>query len=103
VFGAALFMLSTSRRRHQLGNLFRAAMLLLFAAALYRFDVYLVAFQPGAHWAYFPSLTEILVSAGLVSGELAGFILLVKLFPIMSAVQPKTPQAVPVLSGGNAD
>ena len=103
MFVAALVMLSTKRRRSHLGNLFRAAMLLLFAGALYRFDVYLVAFQPGAHWSYFPSVTEILITTGLVAGELAGFILLVKLFPILSGVAANPLQSPPVLSGGNAD
>jgi len=78
-------------------------MLLVFAAALYRFDVYLVAFQPGPQWSYFPSLTEILISTGLVSGELAGYILLVKLFPILSGGSAQPLQGTAVLSGGNAD
>ena len=102
MFGAALLMLSTQRRRLHLANLFRAAMLLLFAAALYRFDVYLVAFRPGAHWSYFPSLTEILISVGLVSGELAGFILLVKMFPILSGGAARPMPGRAALSGGNA-
>jgi Ni/Fe-hydrogenase subunit HybB-like protein len=102
MFVAALVMLSTGQRRRHLGNLFRAAMLLLLAGTLYRFDVYLVAFQPGAQWSYFPSVTEILISTGLVAGELAGFILLVKLFPILSGAAAKVLQRTPVLSG-NAD
>ena len=102
MFGSALFMLSTQRRRLHLANLFRAAMLLLFAAALYRFDVYLVAFRPGAHWSYFPSLTEILITVGLVSGELAGFVLLARLFPIMSSAHHPIQQREAVVAG-NAD
>ena len=102
-FGCALVLLRTRQRRLQLGNLFRAAMLLLFAATLYRFDVYLVAFQPGAHWSYFPSLTEILISVGLVSGELAGFVLLVKLFPIVSGVAARPMQQRAAVGAGNAD
>ena len=101
MFGSAMVLLSTRQRRLHLGNLFRAAMLLLFAATIYRFDVYLVAFRPGAHWSYFPSLTEILVSVGLVSGELAGFILLVKLFPIVSGVEEQAMQGRTAASGGN--
>jgi Ni/Fe-hydrogenase subunit HybB-like protein len=103
MFGAALVMLSTKERRRHLGNLLRAGMLLLFAAALYRFDVYLVAFRPGAQWSYFPSVSEILITAGLVSGELAGFIVLAKIFPILSGGAAKPLQGAPVLSGGNAD
>jgi Ni/Fe-hydrogenase subunit HybB-like protein len=103
MFAAALVMLSTQERRLRLGNLLRAALLLLFAAALYRFDVYLVAFRPGPQWSYFPSLAEILISVGLVAGELAGFILLVKLFPILSGGAAKPLPGAPALSGGQAD
>jgi len=91
VFFGALALLREERQRRDLGTLVRASMLLLLAGALYRFDVFLVAFQPGAHWAYFPSVTEILVTVGLVAGEVAGYILLIKRFPIIAGA----PQAAP--------
>ena len=84
LFAAAGVLLATDRRRRNAGNLFRAAMLLVLAGALYRFDVFLVAFQPGPNWSYFPSVTEILITTGLVAGEIAGYIVLIKLFPIMA-------------------
>jgi Ni/Fe-hydrogenase subunit HybB-like protein len=77
-------MLLSDARRRRLGTLFRAAMLLMLAGSLYRFDTYLVAFRPGAHWSYFPSVTEILITTGLIAGELALDILIVKLFPILT-------------------
>jgi len=91
LFFGALALLREERQRRDLGTLVRASMLLLLAGALYRFDVFLVAFQPGAHWAYFPSVTEILVTVGLVAGEVAGYILLIKRFPIIAGA----PQAAP--------
>ena len=84
LFAAAGVLLATDRLRRDAGNLFRAAMLLVVAGALYRFDVFLVAFQPGPQWSYFPSVTEILVTTGLVAGEIAGYIVLIRLFPIMA-------------------
>jgi len=81
---AAVGLLLGDARRQRLGNLFRAAMLFMLAGSLYRFDTYLVAFRPGAHWSYFPSVAEILVTVGLVAGELMAFILIVKLFPILT-------------------
>jgi Ni/Fe-hydrogenase subunit HybB-like protein len=82
---AALFLLSSQERRNNLGNLFQAGMLLMLYGAIYRFDVYLVAFRPGAQWSYFPSVTEILITAGLVAGEIAAYIALIKFFPILTA------------------
>lgn len=77
------FMLWSSASRRDLGQLVRAAMVMMVAGALYRFDTYLVAFTPGPQWAYFPSVPEILVTVGLVAFEVMAYIAIVKLFPIL--------------------
>jgi Ni/Fe-hydrogenase subunit HybB-like protein len=59
-------------------------MLFMLAGSLYRFDTYLVAFSPGAQWSYFPSVTEILVTVGLIAGEIMLYIVIVKVFPILT-------------------
>jgi len=84
LFIGAVVLLSSEARRRRLGTLFRAAMLLMFAGSLYRFDTYLVAFRPGAQWSYFPSVGEILITFGLVSGEILVYMLIIKLFPILT-------------------
>jgi Ni/Fe-hydrogenase subunit HybB-like protein len=78
------FILLSDARRARLDHLFRAAMLFMLAGSLYRFDTYLVAFRPGAHWAYFPSVTELLVTVGMISGEIMLYIVIVKVFPILT-------------------
>jgi Ni/Fe-hydrogenase subunit HybB-like protein len=83
LFLAPVVMLASSRRRRDLGHLFRAALVMIFAGALYRFDTYLVAFVPGAHWAYFPSVPELLITVGLVAGEVLAYIAIVRRFPIL--------------------
>jgi Ni/Fe-hydrogenase subunit HybB-like protein len=70
--------------------LFRSAALLVAAGALYRLDTFLVAFNPGDHWSYFPSLGEIAITAGLVSMEILAYILIVHYFPILSGAAPAT-------------
>jgi Ni/Fe-hydrogenase subunit HybB-like protein len=84
LFIGAIVLLASDARRRRLGTLFRAAMLLMLAGSLYRFDTYLVAFRPGAQWSYFPSVSEMLITFGLVSGEILVYILIVKLFPIIT-------------------
>jgi Ni/Fe-hydrogenase subunit HybB-like protein len=84
-FLAPAVMLASPRRRRDLGALVRAAMAMMFAGALYRFDTYLVAFTPGAHWSYFPSVGEIVISVGLVAFEVLAYIVIVKRFPILEA------------------
>ncbi len=95
LFIGALALLRQERQRRNMRTLFRAAMLLLLGGALYRFDVFLVAFSPGANWSYFPSVTEILVSVGLVAAEVVGYILLIKRFPILAGVRPAAREASP--------
>ena len=79
----AVMLLSPASRR-DLGHLVRSAMVMMFAGALYRFDVFLVAFNPGAHWSYFPSVPEILVTVGLVAAEVIAYVFIVRNFPILS-------------------
>ncbi|HSP16132.1 MAG TPA: Ni/Fe-hydrogenase cytochrome b subunit [Thermoanaerobaculia bacterium] len=75
------------RNRQNLGSLLRASMLVALAGGLYRFDTFLVAFNPGQGWHYFPSVTEQLITIGLVAGELAVYGAVVKYFPILSGTE----------------
>ena len=83
LFLAPLVMLLTSGPA-DLASLFRAAVILAIAGGLYRFDTFLVAFDPGPGWHYFPSVQELLITFGLVALEAAIYIALVKRFPILS-------------------
>jgi Ni/Fe-hydrogenase subunit HybB-like protein len=56
---------------------------MLLGGALYRFNVYLIGFDPGRGWHYFPSFTEVMISVGIVSMELLGYQVLIKLLPVL--------------------
>jgi Ni/Fe-hydrogenase subunit HybB-like protein len=73
-----------SGKKLDLGAMFRGAMFMAFAGALYRFDTYLLAFMPGENWSYFPTVPEILVTVGIVAAEIMVYIIIVKRFPILS-------------------
>jgi Ni/Fe-hydrogenase subunit HybB-like protein len=87
LFAAPLVILLSDRLRADRGNLFLAGFLLLASGALYRFDTYLTSYQPTAGWVYFPTVTEMLFSAGLGAIGVAVYVLFVKLFPILSGVR----------------
>lgn len=87
LFLAAVLMLLERRTAPGLGHLFRAAMLVIAAGTLFRFDAYLLAFDPGEGWSYFPALPEILITAGLLSAEVMAYLMLVKTFPILGGAQ----------------
>ncbi len=67
------------------GHLFQMAMMLLLGGALYRFDTYLVAFNPGPGRAYFPAVPELFITVGLVSLEIMAYIYFIRRFPILPA------------------
>jgi Ni/Fe-hydrogenase subunit HybB-like protein len=84
-FLAPVVMLLSARNRRDLGALLRAAMVMMFAGAFFRFDTFLVAFMPGAHWSYFPNVAELTITVGLVAFEVLAYIVIVKKFPILAA------------------
>jgi len=66
--------------------LFVSAVLIVLGGALYRFNVYLIGFNPGAGWTYFPSLAEVMVTVSIVAFELLAYQVLVKLVPVLPKI-----------------
>jgi len=84
--------------RKSMGTLFASAITLALAGALYRFDTFLVAFNPGPGWHYFPSFTEQFVTFGLISFEVLVYATLVKLFPILAGISKPARPVIPAKS-----
>ncbi len=59
---------------------FFCAASLLLAGILYRFDTYIIGFNPGDNWTYFPAAPEILITLGILSVELIAYLIFVKRF-----------------------
>ncbi len=91
-FAVPAVMLMNAKKRQDLGYLFRAAMMLVLAGTLYRFDTYLVAFMPGENFSYFPTVPEIFVTIGIVAIEIMLYVALVTIFPILAG-RPTTAEA----------
>ncbi len=69
--------------------LFTAAALIVLGVVLNRINVFLTAFQPPyAQSAYFPSVIEIMVTAGLISTLMLTYRVCVTLFPILPCTEP---------------
>lgn len=92
---AALMLLS--KRRESRAGLFSAALLVTTAGVLYRFDAYIVAYDAGPGWFYFPAVLEILITTGLVAIEIMIYIFIVKFFPVLSAAHSR--EAAPTVRG----
>jgi Ni/Fe-hydrogenase subunit HybB-like protein len=68
------------------GKLLFAATLLVTAGAMYRMDTFLTAYRPVSGWSYSPSWGELLFSACLLSAGIAVYMVMAKLFPLLSGV-----------------
>lgn len=69
--------------RSDLRFLFLGSVSLLLAGSLYRFDAFLIGFNPGPGWHYFPAAPEILITLGIVAMELMAYLYFVKKFPVL--------------------
>jgi Ni/Fe-hydrogenase subunit HybB-like protein len=86
-FLAAALILASPRRRASARWLFVSAGSMLLAGSLYRFNAFLVGYNPGPGWHYFPAVPEILITLGIVALELMGYLYFVKKFPVLPKVE----------------
>jgi Ni/Fe-hydrogenase subunit HybB-like protein len=80
LFVAPIVMFARSR---SFQTLLSGSIMLMLAGAMYRFDAYITAFNPGPNWNYFPNLPELLITLGVIALEIALYIYIVKKFPIL--------------------
>jgi Ni/Fe-hydrogenase subunit HybB-like protein len=95
LFAAPAVVLARASSRQNVGVLLGCALSVVAGGALYRFDAYLVAFNPGPNYHYFPSVLETMMSVGWVSIGVAGYTLLVKMLPILSGIRRPTAEPLP--------
>ena len=55
----------------------------MLAGFLLRINSFLVGYETGPGWHYFPSVSEIMVSIGMIALEILGYIVLVRYLPIL--------------------
>jgi Ni/Fe-hydrogenase subunit HybB-like protein/Fe-S-cluster-containing dehydrogenase component len=83
LFAVPALGLIIERRTAGSGFLLTIGVAVILAGGLYRFSTFLIAFDPGPQWSYFPSLIEFAVTIGLVSAEIIGYSIIVKKLPIL--------------------
>jgi Ni/Fe-hydrogenase subunit HybB-like protein len=82
-----LIILSSKEKRNQSKSLFLSAASLVLAGAVYRFDTFLVGFNPGANFHYFPSFAEIMITVGIISVEIMAYLIFIKTLPVLPEVK----------------
>jgi Ni/Fe-hydrogenase subunit HybB-like protein len=87
LYVAPVILMAIPAHRSNLRWLFVAALSMLLAGSLYRFNAFLIGFNPGPGWRYFPALPEIFITLGIVAFELMAYLYLVKRFPVLPKVE----------------
>ena len=87
LFVLAALLLATSGSRASARNLFVAAFAMLLAGSVYRINSFLVGYHPGNGWEYYPSVTELLVTIGIIALEVALYLWFVKTLPVLQSVK----------------
>jgi Ni/Fe-hydrogenase subunit HybB-like protein len=83
LFVYPLVVLMNKGNRTRPRALFLSAASILVAGSLYRFNSYLIGFNPGSGWSYFPSFSEIVITLGIISFEIMAYLYIVKKFPVL--------------------
>ncbi len=83
LYVAALVYILPAPNRSKPRTLFLSAFFMLLAGTIYRFNAFLVGFNPGYNWSYFPSFSETMITLGIISFELMAYLFIVKKFPVL--------------------
>ena len=81
-----MVMLFSKKCRNNPPLLFVGSVILMIAGGVYRFNTYIVGFNPGDGWQYYPAVPEILITFGIIAAEIWGYMWLVKRLPVLPAI-----------------
>jgi len=91
-FIAPFLLIRSVEARRNPARLFLAGIAVMLGGILLRLNGFLIAFDTGPGWTYFPSVPELLVTIGIFAAEVLGYIVITRRFPVLpreeSYVQP---------------
>jgi len=83
LFGVPIALLASKQARLRASRLFVGAVLLAVGGIVYRLSAYLIAYDTGAGWSYFPSMGELAVTIGLIAFEVLAITFAIRMLPIL--------------------
>jgi Ni/Fe-hydrogenase subunit HybB-like protein len=86
LIGALLILVYPINRRSP-RMVFIAAMLIMAGGGLYRLNAYLVGYDSGIGYHYFPSAPELIITFSIIAVEIMGYTWFVKRFPVLPKVE----------------
>ena len=78
-----LVILASANNRKNAKMLFLAACSLMLGGLIYRFNTYLIGFNPGEGWHYFPAVGEQFITYAIISAEILLYMIFVRKLPVL--------------------
>jgi Ni/Fe-hydrogenase subunit HybB-like protein len=82
-FVLPLFLIGSEVKRRNPANLFLAGITLMLGGALLRINGFLIGYETGGNFNYFPSIWEIIGTAAMFAIEVLGYIYITRRFPVL--------------------
>lgn len=82
-FLVPLVLVGSAEKRRNPANLFLAGVLLMAGGALLRLNGFLIGYQTGDGFNYFPALPELMVTIGMFAVEILAYIIITRRFPVL--------------------
>ncbi len=86
---AAVALLVPKANRTHPRYIFLGAAAMLVNGFMYRLNAYLVGYDPGQGWHYFPSVGELIVTFGIFAIEILLYVAFVKYLPVLHATDKR--------------
>jgi len=82
-FALPFFLIGNEAKRRNPANLFLAGITLMLGGALLRINGFLIGYETGGDFKYFPSIWEIVGTAAMFSIEVLGYMYITRRFPVL--------------------
>ncbi|MCL2344687.1 MAG: Ni/Fe-hydrogenase cytochrome b subunit [Desulfobulbus sp.] len=82
-FAAPWLLIGSLTARRNPARLFLAGVAIMLGGILLRLNGFLIGYDTGPGWSYFPSVGELLVTFGMFAIEVLGYIIFTRRFPVL--------------------
>jgi Ni/Fe-hydrogenase subunit HybB-like protein len=80
-------ILFSEKNRSSSQKLFVTSAVIVLAGSLYRFDTFIVVFNPGHGYHYFPAFQELMITIGIIAMEIMAYLIFIKRLPVLPEVK----------------
>ncbi|HJV92914.1 MAG TPA: Ni/Fe-hydrogenase cytochrome b subunit [Azonexus sp.] len=83
LFALPFVLIGTVSARRNPARLFMAGVAIMLGGVFLRINGFLIGYDTGPGWNYFPSIAEMLVTIGMFAIEVLGYIIITRRFPVL--------------------